>query len=108
MSTQFCRHCDPANPSLRASIIIIKQNKMTRFINSKGVKYVLTYCNSLDCFVPRNDGMRYRNCDPANPSLRACEVQQGGVFWIASSFLLAMTIRQVAVDTTIGTLNIEL
>ena len=42
---------------------------MTGFINSNGVEYVLTYCNSLDCFVPRNDGARVS-------SLRACEAIQ--------------------------------
>jgi len=35
---------------------------MTGFINSIGFVYILIYCNSLDCFVPRNDGMHYLHC----------------------------------------------
>ena len=66
----FVLHNDGARvSSLREYIIIIKQNKMTGFINSNRVINILTYCNSLDCFVPRNDGARVS-------SLRACEAIQ--------------------------------
>ena len=48
---------------------------MTEFMNSNGLVYMLTYCNLLDCFVPRNDGggyrndgIRYRHCEPAKQS----------------------------------------
>ena len=55
------RHCE-------TFIIKIKQQKMTGFINNNGVTIILTHCNSLDCFVPRNDGNLHRHCEPAKQS----------------------------------------
>jgi len=46
---------------------------MTGFINSNGLVYILTCCNSLDCFVPRNDVARCRHCELAKQS-RKCRI----------------------------------